>query len=224
MKITNIGLKKNSMHSKYLFLNADASWLIIVVTPNCQKIIGQIANPGVFPPQITPESIKEPHESYPYNLKIAEALYKSTLLENWGSGAKCIIDACREQGVEEPEWRWDGGFVIVTFKRPNYKGNKQEDNTSKQNIRGKKDINTPQAPPKHPLSTPQVETLIEKMGDSYMTLKEIAELCGVKDLKYFRESYITPALKMGVIERLYPEQLKHPKQKYRLSKMIYNEK
>lgn len=27
------------------------------------------------------------------------------------------MDACREQGVEEPIWRWDGGFVIVTFKR-----------------------------------------------------------------------------------------------------------
>ena len=46
----------------------------------------------------------------------------------------------------------------------------------------------------------------------------MAELCGVKDLKYFRESYITPALATGVIERLYPEQPKHPKQKYRLSK------
>ena len=78
----------------------------------------EIANPGIFPPQISPESIKEPHESYPYNLKIAEALYKSTYLENWGSGAKRIIDACHEQGVEEPTWRWDGGFVIVTFKRP----------------------------------------------------------------------------------------------------------
>ena len=28
------------------------------------------------------------------------------------------MDACREQGVEDPTWRWDGGFVIVTFKRP----------------------------------------------------------------------------------------------------------
>lgn len=78
----------------------------------------EIANPGIFPPQISPESIKEPHESYPYNLKIAEALYKSTYLESWGSGAKRIMDACREQGVEEPTWRWDGGFVIVSFKRP----------------------------------------------------------------------------------------------------------
>ena len=42
-------------------------------------------------------------------------------LENWGSGAKRIIEACQEQGVEEPTWRWDGGFVYVTFKRPSYK-------------------------------------------------------------------------------------------------------
>ena len=77
----------------------------------------EISNPGIFPPQITPENIKEPHESYPYNLKIAEALYKSTFLENWGSGAKRIIDACRKQDVEEPTWRWNSGFVTVTFRR-----------------------------------------------------------------------------------------------------------
>ena len=86
----------------------------------------EIANPGIFPPQISPESIKEPHESYPYNLKIAETLYKSTYLESWGSGAKRIMDACREQGVEEPVWKWDGGFVIVTFKRPFYGTSYQE--------------------------------------------------------------------------------------------------
>ena len=71
-----------------------------------------------FPDEITPENIKEPHDSYPYNVKMAEALYRSMWLENWGSGAKRIIEACQEQGVEEPTWRWDGGFVYVTFKRP----------------------------------------------------------------------------------------------------------
>ena len=81
----------------------------------------EIGNPGIFPSQITPENIKEPHDSYPYNVKIAEALYRSMWLENWGSGAKRIIEACQEQGVEEPTWRWDGGFVYVTFKRPSYK-------------------------------------------------------------------------------------------------------
>ena len=59
----------------------------------------EIASPGTFPPQITPENIKEPHESYPHNLKVAEALYRMTYLENWGSGAKRIMDACQAQGV-----------------------------------------------------------------------------------------------------------------------------
>ncbi len=41
-----------------------------------------------------------------------------TYLENWGSGAKRIIDACRAQNVEEPTWSDNGGFITVTFKRP----------------------------------------------------------------------------------------------------------
>lgn len=78
----------------------------------------EIGNPGIFPSQITPENIKEPHDSYPYNVKMAEVLYRSMWLENWGSGAKRIMDACHEQGVEEPSWRWEGAFVYITFKRP----------------------------------------------------------------------------------------------------------
>lgn len=159
----------------------------------------EIANPGVFPPQISPESIKEPHESYPYNLKIAKALYKSTYMENWGSGAKRIMDACYEQGVEEPTWRWDGGFVIVTFKRPN------------------KGSISPEVTPKYDPSTTQVQQLIQFMGEDFMGLKEIMALFNLSSAKRFREYYLNPALADGAIERLYPDQPKHPKQKYRLT-------
>ncbi|MCQ2771237.1 MAG: putative DNA binding domain-containing protein, partial [Clostridia bacterium] len=79
----------------------------------------EISNPGSLPPQLTPETIKLPHLSYPYNPIIAEMLYKTTFLENWGSGAGRIIDACRKAGVAEPTWKSEGGFVIVTFPRPN---------------------------------------------------------------------------------------------------------
>ncbi len=174
----------------------------------------EIASPGTFPPQITPKNIREPHESFPHNLKVAEALYRMTYLENWGSGAKRIMDACQAQGVEAPTWRSDGGFVTITFKRPDFtsgttKTDKEDNHLSC----------TPQVPPKHPLSTPQVQSLIQKMGDSYMTMRNMADECGIKDLKYFRESYITPALEEGLIERLYPMQPKHPKQQYRLTEV-----
>ena len=172
----------------------------------------EIANPGIFPLQITPETIKEPHESYPYNLKIAEALYKSTYLESWGSGAKRIIDACREQGVEAPVWQWNGGFVIVTFKRPN-----NAEIVAKQKIRQQGSSMT-QVRPKYDPSTTQVQQLIALMGDDYMDMKSIMALFNLKSTKRFRENYIQPALADGTIERLYPDHPKHPKQKYRLTK------
>ena len=185
----------------------------------------EIANPGVFPPQISPESIKEPHESYPYNLKIAEALYKSTYLESWGSGAKRIMDACREQGVEEPTWRWDGGFVIVTFKRPN-KGSISPEVSPKHDPSTTQV--TTQVPPKYPTSSIPVpyqfhtssipvQTLIEKGSDEYMSALELADLCGLKNIRNFRKYYLKPALADGAIERLYPDNPNHPKQKYRLT-------
>lgn len=62
-----------------------------------------------------------------------------------------------------------------------------------------------------------MELLIREMSDSYMTMREMADVCGINDLKYFRESYITPALDEGLIERLYPNQPKHPKQQYKLT-------
>lgn len=174
----------------------------------------EIANPGIFPPQITTESIKEPHESYPYNLKIAEALYKSMFLENWGSGAKRIMDACREQGLEEPTWSWNGAFVTVTFKRRGYR---VHDDATAEYKEQENAPSSPQVRPKFAPSSPQVQKLIKLATNEYQSVRELTELCGFKDPKHFREDYIYPALSDGAIERLYPEQPNHPKQKYRLT-------
>lgn len=79
----------------------------------------EIENPGMLPPKLTVESIKLPHISYPYNPIIADVLFRTTFLENWGSGAGRIIDACKTQGVPEPQWSINGDFVVITFPRPN---------------------------------------------------------------------------------------------------------
>ena len=78
----------------------------------------EMENPGILPPQITPENIREPHISYPYNPLIANVLYSTTYIENWGSGVKRIIEACQKRGVAAPTWSINGGFVVVTFVRP----------------------------------------------------------------------------------------------------------
>ena len=191
----------------------------------------EIANPGILPPKITAETIKDSHESYPYNRNMAHALYRSTFLESWGSGIRRIIEACREQGVEEPSWRWDGGFVYVTFKRPVKDDSSTAQVPSKEDDKpfnyrpttaqppAKDDLSTTQARPKYDPSTTQVSQLIKLMGEDYMSLKDIMLLFNLNSAKRFRENYLTPALSDGAIERLYPDQLKHPKQKYRLTEV-----
>ena len=59
---------KDGIYAACAFLNTEDGWLIF----------------------------KESHESYPYNRNMAQALYRSTLLESWGSGIHRIIEACRE--------------------------------------------------------------------------------------------------------------------------------
>ena len=55
------------------------------------------------------------------------------------------------------------------------------------------------------------------MTEDYMALKDIMAKMEIKHRPTFRENYLNPALEEGAIERLYPEQPKHPKQKYRLT-------
>ena len=86
----------------------------------------EIENPGRLPIGITPENIKSSHASFPYNPLIAEVLFKSSFLENWGSGVSRMVDACKEQGVPEPEYEVMAGFVKIVFRRPEKKQDEGE--------------------------------------------------------------------------------------------------
>ena len=81
----------------------------------------EIVNPGCFTNGLTPENIKESHESFPYNHLIAQVLYLSTYLESWGTGVRRMIDLCREQGLPEPEYQSDGYTVKIVFWKASQK-------------------------------------------------------------------------------------------------------
>ena len=76
---------------------------------------------------------------------------------------------------------------------------------------------TPQVPPKHPLSTPQVMELLNTIGDNTYSVSVIMEKMQLKDRKHFRKTYINPALENGLIEPTYPDSPRHPNQEYRLT-------
>ncbi|WP_337833573.1 Fic family protein [Desulfonatronovibrio hydrogenovorans] len=50
-----------------------------------------------------------------------------------------------------------------------------------------------------------------------MNRQELQEELGLKDRFYFRDSYINPGLKSGVIEMTQPDSPRSPTQKYRLT-------
>lgn len=170
----------------------------------------EISNPGVFPPSITPESIKLPHDSIPYNLNIAIVLYKISLLESWGSGAKRIMDACKTVKLAEPTWSANGEFVTITFIRPNLKQLNNIDST--------------QVVPKLNLSSTQVQKLINLFDDTYVSVSEMMEALGVKSRKHFREHLLNPAIHANIIEAKYPNNPRHPRQRYRLTVQAMSKK
>ena len=43
----------------------------------------------------------------------------TAFLESWGTGVSRMVDACKTVGLPEPEYGIDGGFVWITFMRPN---------------------------------------------------------------------------------------------------------
>ncbi|MBQ8487317.1 MAG: hypothetical protein IJ533_06685 [Prevotella sp.] len=77
----------------------------------------EIENTGHLPEELTVDNIKQSHHSYPQNPTIADVLFKTTFLENWGSGVGRMVDACREANLPEPEFNQNAAFVWVTFKR-----------------------------------------------------------------------------------------------------------
>ena len=43
----------------------------------------------------------------------------TVFLESWGTGVSHMVKACKAVRLPEPEYGTDGGFVCITFKRPN---------------------------------------------------------------------------------------------------------
>lgn len=79
-----------------------------------------IWNPGKLPKQLTIESLKTEHSSFPKNPLIASVFYYAGFIERWGSGTKRMIDLCKVQGLPEPEFKEEFGGISVYFRKDIY--------------------------------------------------------------------------------------------------------
>lgn len=87
--------------------------------------------------------------------------------------------------------------------------------------------NTRQAPDKYPTTSPTILSLINTLGEQESSIEEMLTAMGLKDRENFMEKYLSPAIKEGFVAMLYPDNPKHPRQKYLLTVKglaLYNSK
>lgn len=163
----------------------------------------EFSSPGGLPFGLTPEQLKEPHDSRPWNPLIANAFYRRGIIETWGRGTLKIIELTQSAGLPDPVFKSEAGHFVVIFRLPEEKRMTPHD--------------TPQVTPHDtPQVTPQVEQLLKVCVHPF-SRQEIQKKLGIKDREYFRKNYLKPALDAGLIERTIPETPRSKFQKYRLT-------
>ena len=170
----------------------------------------EIENTGHLPNELTIETIKLPHRSYPQNPIIASALYKIGFLESWGTGVDRMIDACKAVGLPEPDYGTDGLFVWITFKRPSL--DTSLDTNLDTNLDTSLDTNSDTNSDTVSLSDRQKEVI------AYCIIarssREILEHISVINHTKNREKFINSLVEAGYLERTLPDVPNSPKQKY----------
>lgn len=79
----------------------------------------EVWNPGGLPPDLPVESLYAEHPSRPRNPRLAAALYRARLIEQWGTGTLRILRACQDAGLPQPEFQSRIDTFVVRFvKRP----------------------------------------------------------------------------------------------------------
>ena len=163
----------------------------------------EVWNPGGLPPSLTPASLRLPHASIPRNPLLAEPLFLTRHIEKAGTGILDMIGLCKAAKLRPPEFRQEMGQFIQTLWRPKaVKEAQVEEHAPTQSATQSSD---------------PVVRLLQALESGAKSAGELRESLGLKHRPTFRENYLHPALKKGLIEPTRPEKPASRLQKYRLT-------
>ncbi|PKP56811.1 MAG: hypothetical protein CVT88_03245 [Candidatus Altiarchaeales archaeon HGW-Altiarchaeales-1] len=74
-------------------------------------------NPGILPNNRTIETLKQKHESKPYNPLLLEHFFWVKYVEEVGTGTNKLIDWCKRWGLPEPLFELIVDDLVVTFRK-----------------------------------------------------------------------------------------------------------
>ncbi|VBB48250.1 putative transcriptional regulator [uncultured Paludibacter sp.] len=162
----------------------------------------EIWNPGNLPLGWTTDKLKKLHRSVPANPLLAEPMYLAGYIERLGTGTMDMVRIAKKAGLSEPEFIDDDEFKTIIFR-----------------------ANLQQAPDKRPTSTQQasgkqvpieVKKVVEILSGE-MKRSELMEILQLKDRENFMSNYLNPSVELKLIEPTYPDNPRHPNQKYFLT-------
>ena len=153
----------------------------------------EIWNPGALPPSLTLETLRQPHGSMPANPLLAEPMYLTRYIERMGTGIRDMIQKCREAGLPEPEFAVSDGFTVRIRRKAGEATGEATGEVTGEVIR-------------------LLHVLIGEMKRA-----ELQESLQLRHEDYFREAYLVPALKTGLIEMTIPDKPRSGNQKYRIT-------
>ena len=174
----------------------------------------EVWNPGGLPKGLTVEKLQGHHRSMPTNPLLANPVYLAGYIEQIGTGTTDLIDRCVAYSLPRPTFKLEDDFLLTIYRHAN-------PDVSQDNLLNNNKVNniTPQDTPQDtPQVTPQVIRLYKVIGDSELTKQQLMKILGLEDGKYFRLSYLQPALDAGLIEMTIPDKPTSKNQKYRITK------
>lgn len=162
----------------------------------------EIGNPGGLRFGITPEKLRGPHESKPWNPIIAHVFYLAGVIERWGAGTLSIIDWSREIHAPAPTWHDRGDSVLVSFQPASVIGEEQE---SQPETRQESQLE----------SLP--DRVLEMLADGPLRRSDIAARLGQKRPSGLLQITMRDLLQGGDIEFLFPDKPTSSIQQYRIT-------
>ena len=159
-----------------------------------------IWNPGELPLDWTIEKLLGKHASIPFNPDVANVFFRIGMIEAWGRGIERILEACRVAGAPAPKLRHEHSGLWVEFRyRPEHR-------VPARLVAGEVTGEV----------TGEVERLVLGL-EGPMSRARLQKVLSLRHEDHFRESYLSPALRDGIVEMTIPDKPKSSKQQYRLT-------
>ncbi len=163
----------------------------------------EVWNPGTLPADLPIKALYGPHASHPHNPLLAAAIFRTRLIEQWGTGTLRIIEACRSAGIAV-EFETAQGFFVARLKRP----------ASGVQLEAK---SGGQLGVQSGVQSPMAVDVLKLLQPREAGKKSIALALGKPGRTRYLNELMKRLLKDGLVEYTVPEKPTSPLQKYRLT-------